>query len=514
MRRAQFRWWPLLFWTAVSVPRAFGAAGDTIFSNLQVHTVAIEFAEPAYWDSLVLHYNQGAGQYMAARVTVDGVPYDSVGVRFKGNASYNHPNLKKPFRLSFDEYRSAQRLDGLKSVHLNNCWEDPTFIREKLHLDYCREAGIPGPRGNFAELTLNGQPWGLYSLVEHVDKTFLSGRFGNNDGNLYKAVDGFLNPLISDFKWYGSDPSLYFNRYELHTDDSPDPWTDLVLVINALNNSANPATALPPVVNLDRLCRAFATDNLLANFDSYAGSGRNFYCYFNELTGKMEWVVWDAGMSFGSFWGATTNYENASITFVSSTTNRPLASKIFDTPALRQQYFQAYSALFTGLFSEAQLFPQIDAIANLIRPRVYADPRKMYTNAQFDQNLVSDITVGGHRKPGLKSFISLRAASVASQLDVVGVPAETIPLPPALQITAPNPFQPGGTIEYGIAARGRVSLQVFDPEGRLAATLVDQEQARGVHRVGFVAEGLPSGVYFCRLESGGTVRSKKIVIVD
>jgi len=97
---------------------------------------------------------------------------------------------------------------------------------------------------------------------------------------------------------------------------------------------------------------------------------------------------------------------------------------------------------------------------------------------------------------------------------VVGVPAEAIPLPPALQITAPNPFQPGGMIEYGIAARGRVSLQVFDPEGRLAATLVDQEQAPGVHRVGFVAEGLPSGVYFCRLESGGTVRSKKIVIVD
>ena len=514
MRRARFRWWPLLLWPAVIVPRAFGAAGDAIFTNLQVHTVAIEFAAPAYWDSLTLYYNQGLGQYMAARVTVDGVPYDSVGVRFKGNASYNHPNNKKPFRLSFDEYRSAQRWDGLKGVHLNNCWEDPTFVREKLHLDYCRDAGIPAPRGNFAELTLNGQHWGFYSLVEHVDKTFLGSRFGNDDGNLYKAVDGFLNPMISDFKWYGSDPSLYYNRYELHTDDSPNPWTDLISVIDALNNSANPATALPPVVNLDRLYRALATDNLLASFDSYAGSGRNFYCYFNELTGKMEWVVWDAGMSFGSFWGTTTNYETASITFVSNATNRPLASKIFGTPALRQQYFQTYSSLFTTYFSEAQLFPQIDTIANLIRPQVYADPRKMYTNAQFEQNLVSDITVGGHRKPGLKSFIPLRAASVASQLNVVGVPAEEVPPPSALAITAPNPFRRGSTIGYEIRAPGPVSLQVFDPHGRLAATLVDREHAPSRYRVVFAAQQLPAGVYFCRLESGGAVRSKKIVIVD
>ena len=88
MRRARFRWWPLLLWSAVIVPRAFGAAGDNIFTNLQVHTVAIDLPQPAYWDSLTLYYNQGLGQYMAARVTVDGVPYDSVGVRFSSSMTH------------------------------------------------------------------------------------------------------------------------------------------------------------------------------------------------------------------------------------------------------------------------------------------------------------------------------------------------------------------------------------------------------------------------------------------
>jgi spore coat protein CotH len=515
LNRVRFRWWPIFLWPTAIVPCAFGAAGDNIFAGLQVHTVAIDFAQPAYWDSLTHYYDEGLEQYMAARVTVDGVPYDSVGVRLKGNASYTHPNQKKPFRLSFDEYRSAQRWDGLKGVHLNNCWEDPTFIREKLHLDYCRDAGIPAPRGNFAALTLNGELWGFYSLVEHVDGTFLTTRYGNNDGNLYKAVDGFLNPMISDFRWYGSDPSAYYNRYELRTDNSPNPWTDLIAVIDQLNNSPNPATALPPLVNLESVYRALATDNLLASFDSYAGSGRNFYCYFNETNGKMEWIVWDAGMSIGSFWGSTTNYETASITFVSNATNRPLASKIFGTPALRQQYYQTYGALFTAYFTTANLYPRIDAIANLIRPHVYADPRKMYTNTQFEQNIDSDIVVGGHRKPGLKAFIPLRAASVSAQLSVVGVPpAEGPPASPALALAMPNPFPRGSKIEYGIVTPGPAALQVFDSQGRLSATLVEREHAPGAYRTEFTAEGLPSGVYFCRLESQGAVAVRKLLIVD
>jgi hypothetical protein len=321
--------------------------------------------------------------------------------------------------------------------------------------------------------------------------------------------------MISDFKWYGSDPSLYHNRYELRTDNPTNPWTDLVHVIDLLNNSPNLATALPPVIDLESVYHALATDNLLASFDSYAGSGRNFYCYFNPTIGQMEWTVWDAGMSFGSFWGSGTNYETASITFVSNAANRPLASKIFATPALRQQYYQAYGSLFTTFFSEANLFPQIDAIANLIRPHVYADPRKMYTNTQFEQNIVSDITVGGHRKPGLKSFIPLRVANVASQLSVVSVAFEETPATPAeLAMTVPNPFPRGAKIGYGIIAEGPVTLRVFDPQGRLTAMLVDRELAPGTHWAAFATERLPPGMYFCRLESGGLVAARKLLIVD
>jgi hypothetical protein len=289
-------------------------------------------------------------------------------------------------------------------------------MREKLHLDLSRDASIPAPRANFAELYINGELWGFYSLVEHVDKTFLSGRYGNNDGNLYKAVDGFLSGPISDFRWYGSDPSLYHSRYELKTDDSPNPWTDLIAVIDSLNNSPSTADALPPVVDLTSVYRAFAEDILLASLDAYVGSGRNFYCYFNESDGRMEWILWDTGMSFGSYWSAAQNYEALSLTYVINAVQRPLAGRIYSTPELLADYLNEFCELYAGYFSTTRLYRQIDRLAELIRPYVYADPRKMYTNEQFELNIDQDIVVGGHRKPGLKAFIAARAVNVETQL--------------------------------------------------------------------------------------------------
>lgn len=429
--------------TALLAPPVVLGAGDNVFGAPQVYAVNIEFTQTAWWDSLVYYYDEGLEHMMPATVTIDGVVMDSVGVRLKGNASYSHPNDKKPFRLKFDEFLDDQRWDGLKSVHLNNCWEDPTFLREKLHLDVLHDAGVAAPRGNFVELSLNGELWGFYSLVEHVDKTFLGAHYPDNDGNLYKAVDGFLYPYYSDFKWYGSDPGPYYNRYELKTDEPIDPWTDLIAVIDSLNNTPDVATALPPVVNLTSIYRAIGLDLMLANLDSYTGSGRNFYVYFEPTSGRMEWAIWDVGMSLGSYWSLAQNYETLSLTYVSNPSNRPLTAKIFANPTLLEAYLHEVCLLNRDYFSTERFFPQIESLAELVRPYVYADPRKMYTNEQFETNLYTDITVGGHRKPGLESFLTQRTANVASQLEALGVTCPVVVEPGDVVI---NEFEADNTL--------------------------------------------------------------------
>lgn len=68
---------------------------------------------------------------------------------------------------------------------------------------FCKDAGIIAPRANFAKVSLNDTAFAFYSLIEHVDKTFLNARFGNKNGDLFKTVDDFgAANLISDFQWY------------------------------------------------------------------------------------------------------------------------------------------------------------------------------------------------------------------------------------------------------------------------------------------------------------------------
>lgn len=398
--------------------------GDSVFAGIKVHTINLQFNQPNYWDSLTYYYSQGYEQYILASATLNGVLFDSIGVRLKGNASYGHPNNKKSFKLGFGEYNGSLKWDGLKSVHLNNCWGDPTFMREKLHLDFCRDAGIPAPRGNFAAVYLNGTFWGLYSMEESVDKRFLANHYPVTTGNLYKAVDaiGTTSTYVSDFLWYGSDSLEYKNRYELKTDEPVNQWSDLIKLIDTLNNAQSILTVLPNLFSLSSLYKAMAADNIFGNVDSYIGSGRNFYVYNLSEQAYFTWIVWDAGLSLGAYTNSPASVEQMSVTYLSDASQRPLAAKVFNTPVFKQAYLGEICKLSNTLFTTARLYGKIDSIAALIRQYVYADTKKMYTTLQFENNLSSDITpTGAKRIPGLKSFINLRKNSILAQLQALSV---------------------------------------------------------------------------------------------
>jgi poly(3-hydroxybutyrate) depolymerase len=87
--------------------------------------------------------------------------------------------------------------------------------------------------------------------------------------------------------------------------------------------------------------------------------------------------------------------------------------------------------------------------------------------------------------------------------------------PPAFALSRnyPNPFNPSTTIRYQLSAAGSVSLKVFDMNGREIAELVNAWKPAGTYRVEWKAAGLPSSVYFYRLQAGDCISTQKLILL-
>ncbi len=77
----------------------------------------------------------------------------------------------------------------------------------------------------------------------------------------------------------------------------------------------------------------------------------------------------------------------------------------------------------------------------------------------------------------------------------------------------PNPFNPSTTLSYSIPTQGQVELKIYDVLGREVAELINKEQSSGSYEVNFDASNLTSGIYFYKLQAGGFVESRKMVLV-
>ncbi|MFH1865926.1 MAG: FlgD immunoglobulin-like domain containing protein [Candidatus Eisenbacteria bacterium] len=71
----------------------------------------------------------------------------------------------------------------------------------------------------------------------------------------------------------------------------------------------------------------------------------------------------------------------------------------------------------------------------------------------------------------------------------------------------PNPFNPVTTLRFSLAEKGRVSVTVYDVDGRRVRVLVDEEREAGPHGLTWdgkndAGQGLASGVYFVRYRAG------------
>lgn len=75
----------------------------------------------------------------------------------------------------------------------------------------------------------------------------------------------------------------------------------------------------------------------------------------------------------------------------------------------------------------------------------------------------------------------------------------------------PNPFNTSTTIDYEVNHSSEVSIRIYNHLGELVEVIEQQQQ--GKQQVTWNAEGLPAGIYYFRLQTGGQVATGKMVLV-
>ena len=77
----------------------------------------------------------------------------------------------------------------------------------------------------------------------------------------------------------------------------------------------------------------------------------------------------------------------------------------------------------------------------------------------------------------------------------------------------PNPFNPETKIEFQLRSPGHTTISVYNSQGQLITTLVNENLESGTHYVTFRGENYSSGVYFYRINSGVYSSVRKMLLM-
>ncbi|MFM7729240.1 MAG: CotH kinase family protein [Flavobacteriales bacterium] len=369
------------------------AQPGSFYDQATIQTIEIFFAQ-SNWDALLDQQAQSTEDYIIAdSVRVNGTTFEQVGVKYKGNSSYNANNAKNPLHIELDNV-IEQDYQHYTDIKLGNGFSDPSYIREALSYDILKNY-MDCPLSNFANVYINGNLRGLYSNDESINKHFLGNHYYSAESELFKCnpmggagPGGGGNP---DLVWLGADSSLYQSRYELKSDYG---WNELVRLIDTLANNTG---ALENILDVDRAIWMLAYNNVLVNLDSYTGNFKQNYYLYKDVNGRWVPTIWDLNMSFGGFPGnglSVSGMQNLSPIF-SNDAAHPLIQKLLANARYRKMYIAHMRTIADEFFDSGLYLDRADFFRSVIDAAVQIDPNGFYSYTQFQNSLTTNTTGGG-----------------------------------------------------------------------------------------------------------------------
>jgi spore coat protein CotH len=376
---------------------------QSLYDISSITQIDIVFEETD-WDAIMDdYYENDLGERLIGTCTVNGVFYDSVGVAFKGNSTYNASQEKNPLNIKLDHVLE-QRFQGYSTFKLSNGAKDPSFVREVLSYEIGRNY-MDMPLANYAKVTINGAYYGLFSSAEAIDGDYHERRLYCDDDNTRIKC----NPVSvfdggSSLEYLGTDSSDYFDFYELKSDYG---WNDLKDFTFDLENNL---ASIEDFLDVDRAIWMLAFNNVLVNLDSYTGPFKQNYYMIKDDNERFMSIIWDLNQSLGSFSmlesgggpGGGTDLEDLNemdLFLRADEAEFPLIYQILSVPRYRKMYVAHVKTMLEENFSDGSYITRAEEIQDVIAAEVDAEPNGFYTSTQFAGNIY-ETEGGGGGGPG------------------------------------------------------------------------------------------------------------------
>ena len=416
--------------------------GQDFYNPDNIQTIEVTFAE-SNWNQLMNNaYAADAGYILAQSVTINGMTFDSIGVKYKGNSTYRDNQVKNPWHIELDTYKDHE-YDGYTDIKLANGYKDPSFLRDVLGYQIVRQY-MDAPLANYANLYVNGTLIGLYSNTESISKKFMNKRFGSKENTRFKCSppDGAgFSDLLPNLVYLGQDSTDYYEAYELKSDVG---WQELIDLCDTL---ANHTDAIETMLDVDRALWMIAFDNVTVNLDSYIGFfAQNYYLYRSDY-GQFLPVVWDLNEAFGIFpltgsdyLSNTTAKQQMTHLLHENNSDYPLIQKILSVPMYKRMYLAHLKTILLENFENGAYYDMGLSLQSIIDDAVQADDNKFFTYNNFISNLTSDVGGGGGGPgggpvPGITNLMDGRAQYLLGLSDFT----QTEPNISDISLSTPSP---------------------------------------------------------------------------
>ncbi len=374
-----------------------------------IQKIEISFSQ-SNWDYMLDTAKNGSENYIMARwVRINGVQIDSVGVKYKGNSSYDSSNVKNPLHIELNTFVQGQDYQGYSDIKLNNGWLEPSMVRDVLGFKILRNY-MHCSKANYAQVYINGTYYGLYPNVEAINKDFVNDYFYSSGNPFFKC-----SPLIYQLQYFptleylGTDSVSYYNNYEMKSDFG---WQSL---INLCDTLANNSSDIHKILDVDRALWMLAFNNVLVNLDSYTGvASQNYYLYMDN-TERFNTIIWDINMCFGSFNALTgppgltiTEMQEMSPVVQSTNSERPLIQKLLADPMYKRMYIAHMRTILNEHFANNSYITEAQNMVSIIDTAFQSDPNTFFSYSEFQNAFTQNTTWGPLTIPGIQVLMDAR----------------------------------------------------------------------------------------------------------